>query len=56
MYTSSWMEDVVCLSIENLKYKFENLFLINFHGGMHFIYFGYGDVPSGRISIFKILV
>ena len=24
--------------------------------GVHYIYFGYGDVPSGRVSIFQILV
>ena len=24
--------------------------------GEHYIYFGYGDVPSGRVSIFQILV
>ena len=25
-------------------------------GGVHYIYFGYGDVPSGRVSIVHILV
>ena len=24
--------------------------------GVHYIHFGYGDVPLGRVSIFKILV
>ena len=24
--------------------------------GVHYVYFGYGDVPSGRVSIFQILV
>ena len=25
-------------------------------GGVHYIHFGYGDVPLGRVSIFQILV
>ena len=24
--------------------------------GLHYTYFGYGDVPLGRVSIFKIMV
>ena len=35
------------------------LFRILFRGrarGVHYIYFGCGDVPSGRVSIFQILV
>ena len=35
---------------------FDKITLIRNGGGGYYTYFGYGDVPSGRVSIFMILV